>query len=873
MRWSTPASPQASSLPNTATVSYSTRSTPDGHVTPGSNDVAEINTDDASITIDGCTISKSGPAGPFTIGDRYTYNLDVTVPARTVAFWPTVTDALNREGFIATGTPTITTLAGAPLTVASFANTATAPVRSTPASGSTLFTFDLSDPIDNSNSGSAYTFRISFDVIFTATRGAGSWEFPPPATAYSANDTGRILWNTVHSAARATNSSAVSNVVSTSFNQPLLTTVKSIVTTVTPGPFVGGQDILYRVRVTNTGSSRAYGVSFVDTMPAASSSATLTLAQLSGVGDVRPNMSLTSTTTVLRGSFDSAVSIGTTQTLTLEYRVTLAPNVGAGVNLTNTADLNWASLPSTPTGSRTYNDGAYENWTADTSSVTTAAAPATITKRASTAGDIRIGDTVTYSIDCTVPANTVMWWPTISDRLDKRGGSYVSQSATITTRANPPSVPATFSVTSTPTVTLTSGNSTTYGWALADPIDNSGNPLPYAFTLSFTVRYNGLNGANWEMWPAGTANPGNSLNDTASVAWRDVSAGGPTPNHAITSNSVATTVRQPLIRTVKSIVTTVTPPPFVGGSPIRYRITMTNPGYNRAYDIVMTDTFPAEVQSAVLASATLSGVGSIMSSVTVVTALPTSTVTFDQSVSMWHHADDHPRLRLRARAHGGRRRDAHQQRRRQLVDPTGCRHRGARLQRLRTGRRELDARHHQCLDLDTTGDVLEGHLGGDDRHNRLGGGLFAEHDGAGQRDGLFARGHRYRSRLPHRRRRQRVAAGHGHDRHPGSERHARHVRRRRHRGWRDADDRLGDAVLSGSRSALQRSCRPVRRVQQQRVAGVAHTGKWRHHGDRRRRTGRLHGRPAQPHAHEERHAYYRGTRRLGHLYERGHEHR
>ena len=627
--------PAGSSLANTATVSYSTRSTADGHVTPGTNNVADDNTDAASVTLDGCTITKSGPAGPFTIGEKYTYNLDVTVPARAVAFWPSVTDSLNREGFVATGTPTISTLAGAPLTGAAFASTVTAPVRSTPASGSTLFTFDLSDPIDNSNSASAYTFRVSFDVIYAATRGAGSWEFAPPAAADSATDTGRILWNTVHAASRATNSSALSNVVSTSFQQPLLRSAKSIVTTITPGPYVGGGDIVYRVAVTNTGSSRAYDVSFIDTMPAAASAATLTVANLTGVGDVKSNASITSTTTVLRVNFDSGVSIGTSQTLTLEYRVTLAPNIGAGVTLTNTADVNWSSLSGTPGDSRRYNDGTYENWTLDTSTATTSAAPATISKRASTAGPIRIGDTVTYSIDCTVPANTVAWWPVISDRIDKRGVSYVASSAVITTRNNPPSVPATFGVSSTPTATLTAGNSTTYAWALANPVDNSGNPQPYGFTLSFTVQYNGLlNATTWEMWPAGTAAPANSISDTASVQWRDVGVGGPTTNKAAVTNAVVTTVRQPLVRTTKSIVTTLTPPPFVGGSPIRYRVTMTNPGYNTAYDLTATDTFPAEIASANLAVATETGVGDIMSSLTTAFALPNATVTFGPGVSL-----------------------------------------------------------------------------------------------------------------------------------------------------------------------------------------------------------------------------------------------
>ncbi len=727
--------PAGSSLANTATVSYSTQATNGGHLTPGTTNVADDNTDAASITLNGCTIAKTGPSGPFTIGQRYTYNLDVTVPPRTVAFWPTVTDALTREGFIATGTPTITTQAGAPLVGASFANTGTAPVRSTPASGSTLFAFDLSDPIDNSNSATPYTYRISFDVIYSATRGAGSWEFAPPSTSDSASDTARVLWNTVHAASRSTNSSAVSNVVPTSFQQPLLNAVKSIVTTVTPGPYVGGQDILYRVQVTNTGSSRAHNVSFVDTMPAASSSATLTMAQLSGVGDVRPNASITSTTTVLRMSFDSGVSIGTTETLQIEYRVTLAPNVGAGVALTNTADVNWTSLSGAPAGSRTYNDGAYENWTLDTSTYTTSAAPATIAKRASTTGHIRIGDTVTYSIDCTVPANTVMWWPTISDRLNKVGVAYVSDSATITTRANPPAVPASFSATSTPTTSV-AGGYTTFGWTLASPLDNSGNSQPYAFTLSFTVRYTGINGAAWEMWPAGTSTPANSITDTASASWRDVSSGGPAPNHTVVSNSVSTTVRQPLIRTVKTIVTTATPPPFVGGSPIRYRITLTNPGYNTAYDITATDTFPAEIASANLVLATETGVGSILASTTSSVALPNATITFDPSVSVAPTSTQTITLEYDC-----------------VLAPTiGA---GATLTNsvdanwssmpgTLAGERVYNdstqegatwvAGHHQRDDDHATGELLQADIQCDDRHDRLGSCVLTRYDPASQRD-------------------------------------------------------------------------------------------------------------------------------------------
>ncbi len=234
--------------------------------------------------------------------------------------------------------------------------------------------------------------------------------------------------------------------------------------------------------------------------------------------------------------------------------------------------MNWSSLPSTPSGSRTYNDGAYENWTLDTSSVTTAAAPATIIE-AGLDGRADPHRRHGHVLDrLHRPGEHGDMVATISDRVDKRGVSYVSSSAT-SPRA-----------TTRPRYRPRSRDLDAHDhahrrqldhvrWTLADPIDNSGNPLPYGFTLSFTVRYNGLNGAAWEMWPAGTTAPAqlHQRHRVSAVARR--LGGRPAPNQASNSNSVATTVRQPLIRTVKSIVTTVTPPPFVGGSPIRYRIT------------------------------------------------------------------------------------------------------------------------------------------------------------------------------------------------------------------------------------------------------------------------------------------------------------
>jgi uncharacterized repeat protein (TIGR01451 family)/fimbrial isopeptide formation D2 family protein len=615
-----------SSLTNTATVGYSTRATADGRVTPGTSNPADDNTDISTIHPDGLTIAKSGPAGPFTIGEVFGYDLDITVPAHEIAYWPSIADRLSREGFVATGTPTITTLSGSPVTAASFASTATAPVRTVPVSGQALFTFDLSDPIDNSASNQPYVFRVHFDVQYTAIRGATTWEMQPPATNDSVTDTATVAWNSVASAVRTTDSSAVSGSVTTSLQQPLLRTVKSVTS---PGPYVGGSTIEYQLVITNSGTSRAFDPSIADVLPVAAVDATITSLSLTGSSISTANVTSWVATPTMRVGFDPTVSIGTTQTLTVRYRVTLSSSLGAGVTLTNTADVNWNSLAGAPGGSRVYNDGSQENWTLDRSTQTRNASTVTIAKRGP-AGPIRIGDIVTYSIDTTVPANTVAWYPSFRDTMTQRGVSYVSGSATITTRANPPATPATLGGASTPVVTTSLPSNTIFTWNLPDAINNSGNPLPYGLTLSFDVRVTGLNGSAWEYWPATGAQ---SVSDSASFRWRDIATGGPATNRTVNSGSVATAVRQPLISTTKTILT---PGPLVGGSAIDYQVVLSNSsGFNTAYDISVIDVLPAEVATASLTSASLSGVGSIMSSATVdFSGLPASSVTFDSSVSL-----------------------------------------------------------------------------------------------------------------------------------------------------------------------------------------------------------------------------------------------
>ena len=168
-------------LTDIATVAYNTQPDGSGRPVAGTAVVADPNTDDAAVTLTRATITKTGPAGPIRIGDTVTYNLNVTVPAGAIAYWPRLIDRSDRDGiWYVPGRRRSTTLAGTPPVPASFDTTSTPARTQTGTANRTDLTWNLANPIDNRGQASSYQFRLTFDAQYTGVRDDGTQELYPP---------------------------------------------------------------------------------------------------------------------------------------------------------------------------------------------------------------------------------------------------------------------------------------------------------------------------------------------------------------------------------------------------------------------------------------------------------------------------------------------------------------------------------------------------------------------------------------------------------------------------------------------------------------------------------------------------------------------
>ncbi len=93
------------------------------------------------------------------------------------------------------------------------------------------------------------------------------------------------------------------------------------------------------------------------------------------------------------------------------YSVEIDPGAGSGSYQTNTADVDWSSLPGTPANSRRYDDGPEESgWTADTDTETIQIQIPDLLKSVESGDTTRtIGESFYYQIDFSVPASTTAY--------------------------------------------------------------------------------------------------------------------------------------------------------------------------------------------------------------------------------------------------------------------------------------------------------------------------------------------------------------------------------------------------------------------------------------------------------------------------------
>ena len=567
-------------LRNIATVAYNTQADGSGRETPGTANVADLNTDDATVTLAYLAVTKTvSPATPVTIGDPLTFTLRYTVPKGEIAYWPRLQDVVNRDGlaYDPSLTPVLTDVSGAPSTPAAFA-AGSAPTVNTAGANSTTFTWPLADPIDNRGQATPYVFTLTFRVIVTGLKDNGTWEFWLPTAGDQIGDRGRVDWNTTDPGTRpgATDRNVLSPWVQSDVDQPLLALVKTVTSS---GPYAGGSQIVYRTTITNTGWSTAYDITWQDALPAG-----LELPQLVSV--TRAGTPLTAGTDFVADFAASPQTIdfnaGTSHTslapgasIVVNFTAQVRNDVGSGATLTNTADVDWTSKDGAPADSRVYDDGPNEtNYTLDTSSASITTRAAALTKSVAPA-TARIGETLTYTVRVTVPAETVAYAPSLTDAVATDGLRYVPGSAAISDVSGDPQVAA---VLAGVTEDTSPAPGSTLAFALQSPIDNADPSHPtgdtdYVFDLTFQMQVTGKADSGAWLWDptAGAA----TSDDTATFAWSD--GAGLHSSQA----SATETIVQPDLTMTKSFSTHA---PASAAAPVDSTVVITNSGLATAYE-------------------------------------------------------------------------------------------------------------------------------------------------------------------------------------------------------------------------------------------------------------------------------------------------
>ncbi len=541
--------------------------------------------DSDTVSLAPVSISKTGPAGPLTVGDIYPYVITVTVPAGMYAYDPEIADTLNADAFWYRNTAALARVSG-PVVPVSFVSTST-PVRELQGNNTqTQLRWYLND-IDNSAGATPFVFTLSFDVQYTgeeydnvAVEGVtpSRWEFAG-TTSRNMTDVAVIGWDTLSTGGSSL--SATSNTVTTVFRQPQLTTTKT--ESPAAGPYAGGDTVTYRSVVSNANNTiDAYDVVWQDVLPTY-----LTNPQIVSITShdgttvlTAPTIAVTSETSTLTVDFQS-VSLPLNKSFTIVYTADVDPEVGAGAALTNTADADWSTKPGSWPGERVFNDDTrWETRTLDTATHTIYTAQAALTKSANVT-TATVGDVITYTLEVTVPSETVLNTPYLLDTFAADGVEYVAGSAAVALVSGSPDVAA--SLSGVTTSTAGSGGTVRFDLNGADNADagSADGDDPYVFKLTYDVLVTGVTDASGWMWFQ--PNAGDVADNTASLKWND----GTTDRTLTDSESIG--IVQPLLTLDKTETTTG---PYQGNDTVGFRTVIRNTGSSVAYDVSWTDTLP-----------------------------------------------------------------------------------------------------------------------------------------------------------------------------------------------------------------------------------------------------------------------------------------
>ncbi len=577
---------------NTATSSCNTQDDGSGRAILASGNIADDNTDHTSMGLPDITSSKSVSAGPYAIGDVITYTIDTTIPQGQVAFWPEIIDSIDMDGIVyQVGSAVLSNISGTPVTSAAFdAATNPNPIVDLTGNNSSEFLWYFNNPIDNRGQATDYVFRLTFNVQYTGLEDDGtSWEFFIPTNGDEISNFALFNWANYSAGARTTNSAAFTTTVAADIDQPLLATDKTVTSV---GPYVAGSAIDYQVIITNNGQATAYDITWEDDIEV-SGGATLSSvthsasgALVSGTGFLEDFTGDPLTMDFDGGTSDTNLAPG--EFITIQYSVIIGGDIGAGASIGNIADVDWSSRDGIIIGERVYGDTAQESaYTSDTDSASVTSSTASITKTIVTpaSGEAEIGEIVTYQLHITVPAETVLYSPTIQDVINQDGMQYVNSSTVINDVSGNPETAAT--VTAAPVIDNANPNpGSTVTFTFDNSIDNANSGAPtgdtdYVFNMTYQMVATAIDdGSNWIINPNDTVN-------TATLHWDD---GG--TSRSISDNS-SLVINNPHLTVVKNFDTETA----AGGDTVTATVVITNDGDGTSYEsdggTDFTDTMPA----------------------------------------------------------------------------------------------------------------------------------------------------------------------------------------------------------------------------------------------------------------------------------------
>ncbi|NKQ35254.1 MAG: isopeptide-forming domain-containing fimbrial protein [Chloroflexi bacterium] len=497
----------------------------------------------------------------LAVGEIVRYSLTITVPEGTMNNFSVHDYLVGGLQYMDDGTASVTFTGDVSGTVSLPFNVNGGP----PFGSSTDPVFDLGTVANTDSDNNAEAIVIEFNAL--ALNNA-------PGAQNDASDGRRNEFTVTYDTY-----SDASNPVYTYIAEPLVTLAK----TVTMTPADAGDTVVYELTATadniDSFRSAAFDLVITDTLDTS-----LVLQSVSA--SVPAYATATDNSDIPANQVDVGIDrLDPGDSVTLTITATVAANEFAGETIPNTGYLTYTSLPGTgttgnPTGSNTPGGSGADDGERNGSNTNqndhldNASAPVTLAdpqfdKLPPSPTDYTIGENVTFTLVITLPEGVTQDL-IITDTLPA-GLGYVSQQV----------IPGTFNGTlPAPTVTDPGiGNSGGVAWNFGDTTTAADND-PHNNTFQIQVTAVVLNQMSNQ--------DGVNLTNNASLTYTDATTGSVTLTDSETMN-----IREPILTIDKSLNQ---PFPIAAGSTVTYTVVIQHdPASNwDAYDVVMTDTIPAE---------------------------------------------------------------------------------------------------------------------------------------------------------------------------------------------------------------------------------------------------------------------------------------